>query len=28
MVRKGISEPGYEKHLFKVAGLRRLKEGA
>ena len=27
-VRRGISEPGYEKHILKVAGLRRLKEGA
>ncbi|MCP5367887.1 MAG: FAD-dependent oxidoreductase [Hyphomicrobiales bacterium] len=25
-VRRGISEPGYEKHILKVAGLRRLKE--
>ena len=25
-IRKGISEPGYEKHMLKMAGLNRLKE--
>ncbi|OEJ68539.1 NAD(P)/FAD-dependent oxidoreductase [Magnetovibrio blakemorei] len=26
-IRKGISEPGYEKHMLKLAGLSRLKKG-
>ena len=25
-IRKGISEPGYEKHMLKMAGLSRLKD--
>jgi len=25
-IRKGISEPGYEKHMLKLAGLSRLKD--